>query len=166
VTRVSKIRRLPPELREQLHSMLDAGHTLDEITAHLKKMGADVSRSGLGRYRQGEEKIAASIRESRAAAEAIVSKLGVGTDEGTMGRALTQIVQSLAFRHAERRQLEALEGGEDIELAEIYQLARIVRQAGLAGRAGQDHELKTREVVREEAAETGDGPATTGWEDE
>ena len=49
--RTSKIRRLPPELREQLHSMLDAGVPLEDITAHLKSMGADVSRSGLGRYK-------------------------------------------------------------------------------------------------------------------
>ena len=36
--RTSKVRRLPPELREQLHAMLDAGHTLEEITAHLKAL--------------------------------------------------------------------------------------------------------------------------------
>lgn len=48
MTRTSKIRRLPPELREQLHSMLDAGVPLEEITAHLNALGADVSRSGLG----------------------------------------------------------------------------------------------------------------------
>ena len=55
--RTSKVRRLPPELREQLHAMLDAGHTLEEITAHLKALGADVSRSGLGRYKQQVDKV-------------------------------------------------------------------------------------------------------------
>ena len=71
--RTSKVRRLPLELREQLHAMLDAGHTLEEITAHLKALGADVSRSGLGRYKQQVDKVAARLRESRAMAEAVIA---------------------------------------------------------------------------------------------
>ena len=60
--RVSKVRRLPPELREQLHMMLDAGHSLEAIVQHLKSLGADVSRSGLGRYKQQVDKVAQRLR--------------------------------------------------------------------------------------------------------
>ena len=67
--RVSKVRRLPPELREQLHMMLDAGHSLEAIVQHLKSLGADVSRSGLGRYKQQVDKVAQRLRESRNMAE-------------------------------------------------------------------------------------------------
>jgi hypothetical protein len=163
VGRSNKIRRLPRELREQLNRMLDDGYTLDEITACLKERGADVSRSGIGRYSKSYEETAEQIRQSKEAAAVIVGKLGEGADEGRMGRALTQIVQHLAFKNISRR---ANDPDADVELDEIYQMARIVRQTGLAGRAGQDHEIRTREVVREEAAAAdGDGGrAATGWE--
>jgi hypothetical protein len=165
VGRPNKIRRLPPSLREQLNRMLDDGHSLDEIVTHLRKLGADVSRSGVGRYKVKQDKVAERVRQSKEAAEALVSKLGAGADEGRMGRALTQIVQTLAFDYINRR---AEDPEAQVELDEIYQMARIIRQAGLAGKAGQDHELKTREVVREDAAdESGEaGPAATEWDGE
>lgn len=153
MARASKIRRLPRELREQLNTMLDSGHTLDEITAHLKTLGADISRSGLGRYAQAQEKIMENIRRSREAADAIVRKLGEGADEGRMGRALTQMVQTITFDYINRR-VEDPEA--QIDLDELYQLTRTVRQATLAARSGQDHEVKTREVVRDETGESGE----------
>ena len=83
--RTGKVRRLPPELREQLHAMLDAGHTLDEITAHLKSLGADVSRSGLGRYKQQVDKVAQRLRESRNMADAIMDRMGADAATGKGG---------------------------------------------------------------------------------
>jgi hypothetical protein len=145
MARASKIRRLPKELLEQLHAMMDAGHTLDAITTHLKKFGADVSRSGIGRYVHQQEKVLENIRRSREAAEAIVGELGSGADEGKMGRALTQIVQSLAYGYIRDR---ADDPDAQIELDDLYKMAQTVRHATLAGRAGQDHEAKTREALR------------------
>ena len=90
--RTSKVRRLPPELREQLHAMLDASHTLEEITAHLKALGADVSRSGLGRYKQQVDKVAARLRESRAMAEAVMERMGAQAATGKSGAALIEML--------------------------------------------------------------------------
>ncbi len=143
MARPSKIRRLPKELQERLQAMLAAGHTLDEITAHLKSLGADVSRSGIGRYALQQEKILENVRRSREAAEAIVGRFGEGADEGRLGRALTQMVQSLAFDYIQRRvdDPDAL-----LDLDEIYKLARAVRQSTMAvagqaaGRAGREQE--------------------------
>ena len=80
--RVSKVRRLPPELREQLHMMLDAGHSLEAIVQHLKSLGADVSRSGLGRYKQQVDKVAQRLRESRNMAEAVMERMGAQAATG------------------------------------------------------------------------------------
>ena len=95
MTRTSKIRRLPPELREQLHSMLDAGVPLEEITAHLNNMGADVSRSGLGRYKQQVDKVAARMRESRQMAEVLMDRMGADAATGKGGAALIQMLTTL-----------------------------------------------------------------------
>ena len=104
--RTSKVRRLPPELREQLHAMLDAGHTLEEITAHLKALGADVSRSGLGRYKQQVDKVAARLRESRAMAEAVMERMGQGVPFERIRRITGYLVGRLErFNDAKKKEV-------------------------------------------------------------
>jgi hypothetical protein len=161
--RANKIRRLPPALREQINRMLDAGHTLDEITAHLKKLGADVSRSGVGRYRLQAEKAADRLRRGREISEMLVARLGEGVDESRLGRTLVQAVSTLSQEYVLRR----MEDSEaEIDIGELLGLAKLARAAGLAARSNQDHEVKTREIVREDAAAADGeaGPASTGWD--
>lgn len=74
--RQSTIRRLPPDIRDQIGALLDQGRTLDEVREHLTKLGADVSRSALGRYKQHIDKVSERIRRSREVAEALVRNLG------------------------------------------------------------------------------------------
>lgn len=74
--RQSSIRRLPPDIRDQIGALLDHGRTLDEVRGHLAKLGAEVSRSALGRYKQQIDKVSERIRRSREVAEALVRNLG------------------------------------------------------------------------------------------
>ncbi len=140
--RTSKVRRLPPELREQLHAMLDAGHTLEEITAHLKALGADVSRSGLGRYKQQVDKVAARLRESRAMAAQAAT--------GKSGAALIEMLTTLTSDYLLRRMDDP---DAEIEVDELRALARTVKERAQAARATQDYDLKLREEARREAEE-------------
>lgn len=148
--RTSKVRRLPPELREQLHAMLDAGHTLEEITAHLKALGADVSRSGLGRYKQQVDKVAARLRESRAMAEAVVERMGAQAATGKSGAALIEMLTTLTSDYLLRRMDDP---DAEIEVDELRALARTVKERAQAARATQDYDLKLREEARREAEE-------------
>ena len=145
--RTSKVRRLPPELREQLHAMLDAGHTLEEITAHLKALGADVSRSGLGRYKQ---QVDARLRESRAMAEAVMERMGAQAATGKSGAALIEMLTTLTSDYLLRRMDDP---DAEIEVDELRALARTVKERAQAARATQDYDLKLREEARREAEE-------------
>lgn len=78
--RKSTVRRLPPELREQIGQLLEQGRTLSEITAHLNQLGAEVSRSALGRYKQHLDKVGEKLRRSREVAEALIAKLGAAPE--------------------------------------------------------------------------------------
>lgn len=78
--RKSTVRRLPPELREQIGALLEQGRTLSEITAHLNQLGAEVSRSALGRYKQHLDKVGEKLRRSREVAEALIAKLGAAPE--------------------------------------------------------------------------------------
>lgn len=146
--RTGKIRRLPPELREQLHAMLDAGHTLDEICAHLKGLGADVSRSGLGRYKQQVDKVEQRLRESRNMAEAVMERMGAQAATGKSGAALIEMLTTLTSDYLLRRLDDP---DAEVEVDELRALARAVKERAQAARATQDYEQKIREEARREA---------------
>ena len=146
--RVSKIRRLPPVLREQLHMMLDAGHTLEEISEHLRNLGANVSRSSLGRYKQQVDKVAQRLRESRNMAEAVMERMGAQAATGKSGEALIQMLTTLTSDYLLRR-LDDPDG--EIEVEEIRALARVVKERAQAARLEQDFEARIREKARKEA---------------
>lgn len=78
--RKSTVRRLPPELREQIGALLEQGRTLTEIKAALDQLGAEVSRSALGRYKQHLDKVGEKLRRSREVAEALIAKLGAAPE--------------------------------------------------------------------------------------
>ena len=145
--RGSKVRRIPPELREQLHMMLDAGHSLEAIVQHLKSLGADVSRSGLGRYKQQVDKVAQRLRESRNMAEAVMERMGAQAATGKSGEALIQMLTTLTSDYLLRR-LDDPDG--EIEVEEIRALARVVKERAQAARLEQDFEAKVRERVQKE----------------
>ncbi|SNS05808.1 Protein of unknown function [Humidesulfovibrio mexicanus] len=81
--RKSTVKRLPPELREQIGALLEQGRTLTEITEHLRQLGAEVSRSALGRYKQHLDKVGEKLRRSREVAEALITKLGAAPESKT-----------------------------------------------------------------------------------
>ena len=132
MARTSKIRRLPPELREQLHSMLDAGVPLEDITAHLKSMGADVSRSGLGRYKQQVDKVSARMRESRQMAEVLMDRMGADAATGKGGAALIQMLTTLTTDYMVRR-IDAPDAEMDVDA--LRALSRAIKDRAQAARA-------------------------------
>ena len=48
----STMRRLPRQVLDAVNRLLEEGRTIDEVTAFLQEMGAEVSRSSVGRYRK------------------------------------------------------------------------------------------------------------------
>lgn len=147
--RKSSLRRLPPEIFQEVNRLLSEGRfTLDEILEHLRNMGVDtVSRSALGRHKQQVDKVLEKLRQTREFAETIAQKLGPEAVEGKQGRALVQLLSALAGDYMMRR-LNEPDG--DTEAKEIMALARAVKDASQASRYSQDFEMKLREQVEKE----------------
>lgn len=61
---VSTIKRLPPEIRQAINEQLAQGYTLDEVTAYVREMGVNVSRSAIGRYNAHRVKLLEEVRRS------------------------------------------------------------------------------------------------------
>lgn len=141
--RKSSVARLEPAARKYLEKLLrEDRHTLDELLAALRAKfpTADVSRSGLHRYRASLEEMMGRMREIDTAATALVSELGEGVGDKA-GALLAQAVTTLATNAA----LNA--HGEDMSIKEVAELARAARAAMQA----RTMSLKEREAVEEAA---------------
>lgn len=141
--RKSSVARLEPAARKYLEKLLrEDRHTLDELLAALRAKfpAADVSRSGLHRYRASLEEMMGRMREIDTAATALVSELGEGVGDKA-GALLAQAVTTLATNAA----LNA--HSEDVSIKEVAELARAARAAMQA----RTMSLKEREAVEEAA---------------
>lgn len=146
--RKSSLRRLPPEILQEVNRLLSEGRfTLAEILEHLRGMGIEtVSRSALGRQKQKIDKIAAKLRQSREMTEALVKEIGPSVVEGQQGRLLVQTLRDLVFDHLAAR----VEEGDVDDPKALMALARTLKDMAQANRLDQDFEAKVRERVQKE----------------
>lgn len=159
--RKSSVRRLPPELREQLGTLLDQGRTLDEITAHLNQLGADVSRSALGRYKQHLDKVGEKLRRSREVAEALIQKLGTAPESKALRlnvELMHGVLMDLALKINEEGEDGEGEGVVTLEPMGAMLLSKALDHLSRASKTDADLVGKIREqaeaAARKAASET------------
>ena len=142
--RKSSVSRLDPEARNYLEKLIrDGRHTLDELlnAMRVKYPAADISRSGIHRYRVGVEEMVGRMREIEAASAVLVGELGEGVGDKA-GELLAQAVTTLATNAA----LNA-HGNDKVSIKEVGELARAARAAMQA----RTMSLKEREAIEEHA---------------
>ena len=146
--RKSSLRRLPPEILQEVNRLLSEGRfTLAEILEHLRGMGVEtVSRSALGRQKQKIDRIAAKLRQSREMTETLVKEIGPSVVEGQQGRLLVQTLRDLVFDHLAAR----VEEGDLGDPKSLMALARTLKDMAQANRLDQDFETKVRERIQKE----------------
>lgn len=144
MSRLGVIDRLPQAVREEIGSLRQAGRTIDEILAHLEDAhGYKLVRSTLGLHVQKLDKLGERLRESQAAAEALVRPLA-DAGEDRMLRALIASLQAMMM------DVIASKAGEDVvfDAEEFMQLCRGLRDLGSARKA--DAELTQHMVAKAE----------------
>ncbi len=149
MARPSKIDRLPPEIRDAIGDLRRNGRTIDEILAHLRRLGVvenDVSRSGLGRHLQRWDAVAKRLTESRAAAEAIMARI---EDQGADDRMARFNVQAL---HASIMELMGAEDGSPIQLdpKEAMQVSAALKNLATAAKTDQTRYAEMKELLEAE----------------
>lgn len=158
MARLSKIDRLPPEVRETIGALRKLGFTIDEILAKLRELespgAAEISRSALGRHVKSLDAMAERVRWSRGAAEAIMARLG--EDEGRTARL------NIELMHASL--MDLLAGGEDgvaitLDPEKAMLLSRAVRDLTTAARHDAEREIKVRRETAAKAAKAATGAA-------
>lgn len=147
MARPSKIDRLPQELRDAIGDLRRNGRTIDEILAHLRSLGVDdVSRTGLGEHIKKWDAVAKRLNDSRAAAEAIMSRM---EDQGADDRMARLNVQML---HASLMELQKGEDGEPAQLdpKEAGQIAKALKDLSTAARSDQVRYVEAKKLLEQE----------------
>lgn len=152
--RPSKIDRMDPAIREKIGQLRSDGHTIDEIMGKLRELGADVSRSGLGRHVQELDKLGELLQRSRATAEALVARFGDAPESRT-ARLNIELMQGMIMR----LQAATGEDGEPVMLdpKEINFIADALHRLGRASKDDADLQQRMRELIKREMAEKLDG---------
>jgi hypothetical protein len=155
--RQSSIRRLPPEIRELIGTLLDR-HTLDEVVEHLGQLNEppEVSRSALGRYKQHLDKVGEKLRRSREVAEALIQKLGNAPESKALRlnvELMHGVLMDLALSANEEG--EAAEGdkakGVVLDAQDAMWLSKALDHLSRASKADAELVGKIREQAAKEA---------------
>ena len=158
----NNVDKLPPEIRDAAYELLRAGKTVDEITTHLKGLGAEVSRSGVGRWRANAEKGMEALKRATALGQSWGKELKENP-EGKLGRLLIELAQTNILDNM----LLAQEEGEDgeqpkpLDPLQLHRLASAIAKLEAAGTVSLDRELRIRKEVLTKAAGEVDKVAKT-----
>ena len=139
--RRNKIHRLPPELRDAINERFDLGYTVQEITDWLKELGAEVSKSGVGRYRREWVQVEADIREARMFADATIRSLRNMPEDKMSSLITQQLEQGLIAVLSSMRSAY-----RDDPATALKRLVRAATAPSLVSRAAKDHAQKTIRV--------------------
>lgn len=145
MARPSSIDRLPPEVREQIGRLRDAGRTIDEILAKLRELDVDVSRSALGRHVKQLDAIGEEIRRSRGIAEQLVQRFGEAPENRT-ARLNIELMHGLVMK------LLVGEDGEAVTLdgKEAFFIASSLQKLSQAAKQDVDREAAIKNQWRAE----------------
>ena len=147
----STISRLDPKIKAELDRLLkEDRHTIDQVVAHLRELGAELSRSAVGRYHQRFEEIGKRMRDSREVAKVWADRLG-SEPQGDIGKMVMELLRTLAFDVS----LAMTEPGEDGALPKldpkaINTLALAMQRLEAAGKWNIQREQAMRESIADE----------------
>ncbi|WP_029890942.1 DUF3486 family protein [Polycyclovorans algicola] len=151
----SSIAKLDPGIRAELDRLLkDDRYTIDQVTAHLRDLGAQVSRSAVGRYHQRFEEIGKRMRESREVAKVWADRLG-NEPQGDIGKLVMELLRTMAFDATlELQDARDEEGKPTLDPKSINTLALAMQRLEAAGKWNLEREKTMRDEALKQAADT------------
>lgn len=148
--RKSSIDRLPAHVKAEIDAALKRGATLDEVVAAVQALGADISRSAVGRYAQKAEEVAKTMREAQAISAQLAPTLA-GMADAKTGRLINEMFQTLVFNHLIKAAREGDDAGSTSK--DLMQLGRAIKESQQAANLDVAREMKIRDDERRQARE-------------
>ncbi|WP_374584445.1 DUF3486 family protein [Ideonella dechloratans] len=156
--------RFPEPIVTQVNQLIRDGHTIDEIVATLQGMGADVSRSAMGRYVKSARESMEKYRQAQEVAKVWVDKLET-EPSGDVARLLPEMLRAVAFQTLSTMG----EATDPVGSQDLMFLAKALKDVSSASRINVDTELllrKVRDQAKAAAAEVTKTIKQAGLSDE
>lgn len=151
----SSITKLPKEVRESVdRAIREDRATIDEIVGLINELGADVSRSAVGRYVKNANDKMEQFREAQAIAKTWIGKFDEERD-GDVGKLLIEMLRTVAFQS-----LTSMDEGA--KPSEIQALAKAIQSMASADKTILERELRIRQEVASKAADKAEKIARKG----
>lgn len=138
--RKSSIHILDPRVKAAIDAAITEGRaTIDDIVQLIRAMGAEASKSAVGRYKRDYEQSLTRYREAQEVAGRWVAQFKADPDSD-VGRLLAEMCKSLAF------QTMAAAGEEDepVDMLALTRLARAVKALTDTDRVKAELEARAR----------------------
>jgi len=149
--RQSTVSALPKALVQACNGLIRDGHTIGDILAALHALGADVSRSAVGRYVKSARESMERYRQAQEAAKVWVDKFGAEPD-GDVGRLLPEMLRAVAYRT-----LDSLnESDKPAKTSDVMLLSKALRDMAGTAKTGIEVEKQLRAIRAELKAAAND----------
>jgi hypothetical protein len=137
--RASSIDTLDPRLKALIDEKLAAKVALDDILDAIRPLGAEISRSALGRYKQRVDEVGGKLRAVQEAAKSLVAPLREAAS-GEQVELIAQMLQSILFRVAMKAAAED-EPDEALSPKDLNFLAKSARELQAARKVDVDRQI-------------------------
>lgn len=162
--RKSTVAVLDESIVSVVNQLIREGCTIDEILRALQPLGADVSRSAMGRYVKGARESMEKYRQAQEVAKVWVDKLET-EPAGDVARLLPEMLRAVAFQTLTNMG----EADEAVGTQDLMFLAKALKDVSSASRINVDTELllrKVRDQAKAAAAEVDKVVKKAGLSDE
>ena len=147
MARKNSLQTMPEDVQEQFHSLVRAGHTIDDIRAALAALGHEKSRSAVGRAVLTASRSLERYKLAQATAKVWVDKMEADP-AGDVGRLLPQMLSAVAYKT-----LETIgEADEAVGSKELAALAKALKDLSGADRTRITIEQELRHIRAEAKA--------------
>lgn len=144
MARKSTVAVLPEEVVAEVNRLIRDGCTIDEILRALAPLGAEVSRSAMGRYVKSARESMEKYRQAQEVAKVWIDRLETEPN-GDVARLMPEMLRALAFQT-----MSSMGESEDATTAqELMFLAKALKDLSGASKLNVDIELKMRQVRAE-----------------
>lgn len=97
MARRSTVSRMPRELQDLFHRLVRDGHTIHAITDKLNELGAEVSKSSIGRSVKSVREMMKRYQAAQEVAGQLVAQIGENPT-GDVGALLAEMLKTIAFQ--------------------------------------------------------------------
>lgn len=139
MARKSSIKQLPEEIQDAVNEAIREGATIDAIVETIRAMGAEASRSAVGRYKKDFEDVARQMRQAQDIAK-VWMESAAKAPEGELGLLVGEMIRTMAWKVTS----DMLDAGEEVKPQDVMLLGKAMQHVSSSDKILAERFVKLR----------------------